>query len=175
MGSLGSKLPGGAPAQVAGALGIIGKKRIMNKSNRLWRGIAVGTISLALVGGVGLPVSAWASANNSSGKSCKVTEHRQAMRAMHEKMLAQEKAEDAALQKLVAELNKAPEAKKVDLEAAILTKLVAQHHQMLGEWETLHARRVAFWKEHTQKANAGTSGSSTGKTVAGHSTATAQK
>ena len=95
---------------------------------------------MALVGGVGLPISARAAADNSSEKTCKMVEHRQAMQAMREKMLAQVKAEDAALEKLVAELNKAPEAKKPDIEAAILTKLVAQHHERLGEWESLQAR-----------------------------------
>ncbi len=107
----------------------------MKISNPLWREIVCGGLLLALLSGVGLPNSAWAAGNTSAEKSNnKVAEHRQELRAMHEKMLAEAKAEDAALEKMVAELNKAPEAKKADLEAAILTKLVAQHHQMLGEW-----------------------------------------
>lgn len=61
-------------------------------------------------------------------------------------MLAQAKAEDDALEKLVAELNKAPEPKKVDPEADILTKLVAQHHQRLTEWESLHAHATPSQK-----------------------------
>lgn len=69
---------------------------------------------------------------------------------MREKMLSSAKAEDAALEKMVAELKKAPEAKKADLEAAILTKLVAQHHQILSEWESMHARMMQFRNEHMQ-------------------------
>ncbi len=77
---------------------------------------------------------------------------------MREKMLAEAKAEDAALEKMVAELNKAPESKKVDLEAAILTKLVAQHHQRLTEWETMHAHWMQSRKEHAPLAqNSGSS------------------
>ncbi len=77
---------------------------------------------------------------------------------MHQKMLAEAKAGDASLEKMVAELNKAPESKKVDLEAAILTKLVAQHHQMLNEWESMHARMMEFRNEHPHMGRAQSSG-----------------
>jgi hypothetical protein len=146
----------------------------MKKSLRIWRGIAVGGLSLALVGGVGLPVSAWAAGNKSSEKMCQKMEHRHAMLAMREKMLAQAKAEDATLQKLVAELNKAPEAKKVDLEAAILTKLVAQHHQRLGEWESLHAKMTQFRKEQMQMAKSGMSGCCLSKGTTAKTASTSQ-
>ncbi len=129
----------------------------MKKSNRLWRGIACGGLSLALLTGVGLPISAWAASSDSSAKCTAMKGTRKELRAMHEKMLAQAKADDAALEKMVAELNKAPEAKKVDLEAAILTKLVAQHHQMLGEWESMHARMTQFRSQHKAMAKARTS------------------
>lgn len=146
----------------------------MKTSNRLWKGLACGGLSLALLGGVGLPVSAWAANNGGSEKSNDVKEHRQELRAMHEKMMAKAKAEDAALEKMVAELNKAPEAKKADLEAAILTKLVAQHHQMLGEWESMHAKMMQFRKEHMPMGKAETS--STGRMYGtGQTTSTAQK
>ncbi len=93
---------------------------------------------------------------------------------MHQKMLAQAKAEDAALEKMVAELNKAPEAKKVDLEAAILTKLVAQHHQMLGEWESMHHKMMALRKEHMPTGQAETSSTGT-MPGTGQNTSAAQK
>ncbi len=147
----------------------------MKRSNRVWRGIAAGGLSLALVSGLGLPFSACASSNNSSEKSDKISEHRQEMRAMREKMLAQAKAEDAALEKMVAELNKAPEAKKVDLEAAILTKLVAQHHRMLGEWDALHARMMAFREEHSPMAKTSTSASSVAHGTVGQNTPATHK
>ncbi len=127
------------------------------KTNRLWRGLACGGLSLALLGGVGLPLPASAANNSGSEKSNGVKEHRQELRAMHQKMMAEAKAEDAALENMVAQLNKAPEAKKVDLEAAILTKLVAEHHRMLGEWESMHTKIVQFRKEHRPMGKAETS------------------
>ncbi len=145
----------------------------MKTSNRLWKGLACGGLSLALLGGVGLPVSALASNNGSSEKSNDIKEHRQELKAMHQKMMAEAKAEDAALEKMVAELNQAPEAKKVDLEAAILTKLVAQHHQILGEWESMHAKMQQFRKEHRQMGKAETGTGTIYGT--GQSTSTAQK
>lgn len=96
-----------------------------------------------------MPISACASTSSSPGKSNTAVEHRQEFWAMREKILAQAKAEDAALQQLIAELNKAPEAKKPDLEAAILTKLVAQHHQMVSEWESMHARMAELRQGRT--------------------------
>lgn len=119
------------------------------------------------------PVSALAANSDNSAKSNDFKEHRQELRAMHEKMRAEAKADDAALEKMVAELNKAPESKKVDLEAAILTKLVAQHHQMLGEWESMHAKMQQFRKEHRQMGKAETSTGTINGT--GQSTSTAQK
>ena len=96
------------------------------------------------------------------------------MQPMREKMLAEAKAEDAALEKMVAELNKAPEGKKVDLEAAILTKLVAQHHQMLAEWEALHGRMMQFRHEHMQIGKTETSGNRMMPGMMGRNGSTAQ-
>ncbi len=90
---------------------------------------------------------------------------------MREKMLAQFKAEDATLQKMIAELKTAPETKKPDLEAAILTELVAQHHQMLGDWEAMHARIAQFRHNHAQVGSAGAPGGS----MSGSSANTAHK
>jgi hypothetical protein len=122
----------------------------MKRSNILWRGITVGGLSLALAGAVGLPASARAAGNENASKGCRMMENQHAMRSMHEKMLKQAKAEDAHLEKLIKELNSAPEAKKTDIEAKILNQLVAQHHKMLCEWETMHARMAAMRKEHMQ-------------------------
>ncbi len=128
----------------------------MKKTNPIWRAIATGGLSLALLGGVALPISASAASNN-NGNSMPpnmMREHRQEMWTLHNKMLKQAKAEDATLEKLVAELKRAPEARKPDLEAAILTKLVAQHHQMLGDWEAMHTRMAQFRKERMQTKTA---------------------
>ncbi len=128
------------------------KVKIMKNSNHWWREIVCGALSLAVVGGMVAPLTARAADKGCGNceKPGKVAEHRREMRAMREKMLSQVRTEDAALEKMVAELNKAPEAKKVDLEAAILTKLVAQHHEMLGDWESLHAGMKKWKNEHKQ-------------------------
>jgi hypothetical protein len=139
----------------------------MNRRIRLWRGVTIGGLSLALLGAIGLPVSAQAGVNNGCGKTCPMAQHRAELRALHKKMLTQARAEDAALERMVADLNKAPEAKKVDLEAAILTKLVAQHHQMLGEWESLHARRMQLRKEEMKLSHARMSGGANKHAMAG--------
>ncbi len=39
--------------------------------------------------------------------------------------------------------------------------MVAQRHQMLSEWEAMHARKMEFCHEHMQKGNAGAAGDST--------------
>jgi hypothetical protein len=119
-------------------------------ANRMWRGVVCGGLSFALLGGVALPITALAAGSCQCGTSSVMMQHRPEFKAMHEKMLAKAKAEDAALEKLVAELNQAPEAKKPDLEAAILNKLVAQHHEMLGEWESMHSRMMAMGNQHMQ-------------------------
>ncbi len=138
------------PMRRPGTPDIARKANDMRSTNCLWRAIAAGTLSLALVGGVALPASAWAAGKDNGGKMCCSKEHWQAMRAEHEKMLSQAKAEDAQLEKMVTELNKAPEPRKTDLEAQILTKLVAQHHKMVAEWDAMHTRMAAFRKEHMQ-------------------------
>ncbi len=129
---------------------------------------------MALLGAIGLPASAWAGANKTCDKTCSMKEHRAELHALHKKMLDQARAEDAALQKMIADLNKAPEARKPDLEAAILTKLVAQHHQMLGEWESLHAKRMQLRKEAMQLSQAPTAGGPNKHAMLGHQVPTAQ-
>lgn len=68
---------------------------------------------------------------------------------MREKMLEEAKANDAELQKLIAQLNKAPESQKPDIEAALLNKLVAQHHEMVSNWESVHNKLQQMREEHT--------------------------
>jgi len=149
-------------------------------SNQVLKVAAVAGLSCALTGMMGFPVSARAAENSSSTKpetpkSESPLKQRQEMIALREKMLAEAKAEDATLSKLVAELNRVPENKKVDLMATILTKLVAQHHQMLGEWETMHARMMQFRKERMSTGAASMSKSSMNVVPGGKTATTAQK
>jgi rubrerythrin len=122
------------------------------------RGIACGGLSLALVGGVGLPISAFAASNSQGEHSGTMKEQRQEFRSIREKMLSQAKADDAALEKLIGQLNNAPESQRADLEATILNKLVQQHHQMLSDWEALHAKMAQFRKEHFETTSTSTCG-----------------
>ncbi len=129
----------------------------MTTKNRLARGIACGGLTLALLGGVAPPAWAGTTCTPSSAKTAKIREDRQEVRAACDKLMAQAKAEDAVLEKLVAELNQAPETKKVDLEAMILTKLVAQHHEMVSDWASLQARVTQLHKDHMMMSRAGKS------------------
>ncbi len=142
----------------------------MKTSNRIGRAIAYGGLSLALLGGMGLPLSVLAAGTSSPGKSEAPMARRQEMLAMRHKLLAQLKAEDAELQKMVAELTAAPEARKPDLEAAILTKLIAQRHEMIGDLEGMHARVMRF--RHNYMPTSSTRG--TGGCMMDHSGCTAQ-
>jgi len=135
----------------------------MKTFSRIGSGLAAGGLSLALLGGIGLPVSASAACSACPEKTVNASEHHQELQAMRDKMLAQEKSEDAVLEKMVAELNKAPESKKVDLEAAVLTKLVVQHHEMVSDWEAMHARIAQFRSEPTHAAQVQTSHTSPSK------------
>jgi hypothetical protein len=126
--------------------------------NRLSRAIACGGLSLVMAGGAALPFSAFAADTGTCAKSGKFTEQHQELKALRQKMLTEAKAQDATLEKMAAELNQAPESKKVDLEAAIVTKLVAQNHERVKDWETLQARIQQFRQEHRQIGQTGTAG-----------------
>lgn len=125
---------------------------------RLGRVLACGGLSLLMAGGVAMPLSALAADTGTCAKSNKFTENHQELKALHEKMLTQAKTQDAALEKMVKELNQAPESKKVDLEAAIVTKLVAQNHERVKDWETIQARLQQFRQEHRQIGKTSTPG-----------------
>ncbi|HEX4121663.1 MAG TPA: hypothetical protein VH619_13665 [Verrucomicrobiae bacterium] len=115
----------------------------MKVLNRIGRGLATGAFSLAMLGGVGMPIYASTVSSACSAKSAKTTE-RQELRSMTDKMLVRAKADDAVLQNLIAKLKKAPEGRKVDVEAALLSELVAQNHQRLNDWEGIHNQAAQF-------------------------------
>jgi hypothetical protein len=117
----------------------------MKKSNRVARAIAAGVLSAAMVG---LPASVWGADSTAPAPSNSRTEFQQQVKDMREKMLNESKANDAELEKMIAELNQAPESKKTDLEAAILTKMVDQQHQTLTNWENLRAQMQQARPEH---------------------------
>ncbi len=79
----------------------------MKTSNRLWKGLACGGLSLALIGGLA-PVSAVAANNASSEKSNDMKEHRQELRAMHQKMMAEATTCWSGTKNMIAEERRQP-------------------------------------------------------------------
>ncbi len=144
----------------------------MKTLNPLFRTTAAMGLSLVFATAVCFPLCARAADNSRSPQSQSIIKQRQEMAAQREKMLAQAKAEDAALAKLVAELKLAPEAKKVDVLANIVTRLVADRHERLGEWESMHAQMTRFWKaNHPTAASSTSSSSELNRTSSGNATA----
>jgi hypothetical protein len=62
----------------------------------------------------------------------------QAMPEQREKMMADVKEQDVQLAGQIAEMNRAPEDKKLDLMAAIVTRMAAQRADMNARMETMH-------------------------------------
>src|SRR5476651_1051467 len=61
-----------------------------------------------------------------------------AMMEHHQKMMADMKAQDAQLTVQVATMNSAPEGKKLELLAAIVTKMAEQRTAMTARMESMH-------------------------------------
>lgn len=120
----------------------------MKPLNHISKRLAAGALSLAVLGAVGLQSSAMAAGNPCSCSASNFKTERQQVHTMREKMFTQAKADDAQLEGMIAELNRAPESKKPQIEAALLNKLVEQHHQMLTDWETVHARVAQLRAAH---------------------------
>jgi hypothetical protein len=113
----------------------------MKEFNGLKRYVVAAGLSAALLGALSasaLAQSASPACNSAKSETANVERHH--WRAIREKFLAQAKVENAQLENMISELNRAPEANKPDLEAAILTKLVAQRQEMLADLEFAHAR-----------------------------------
>ncbi len=66
----------------------------------------------------------------------------QEMKDQRQKMMAEMKAQDAELAAQVAEMNRAPADKKLDLVAAIVTRLVEQRAAMNARMEKMHGEMM---------------------------------
>ena len=66
----------------------------------------------------------------------------QAMPEQKDKMMADMKEQDAQLAGQIAEMNRAPADKKLDLMAAIVTRMAAQRADMNARMETMHEAMV---------------------------------
>jgi uncharacterized lipoprotein len=76
----------------------------------------------------------------------------QAMPEQREKMMADMKEQDVQLAGQIAEMNRAPEDKKLDLMAAIVTRMAAQRTAMIARVEAMHEammRNMQTGKETT--------------------------
>lgn len=62
----------------------------------------------------------------------------QDMAKMHEKMMAEMKAEQAKLEELVTKMNSASGNAKVDVMASLLTAIVQNHGKMIEHMGTMH-------------------------------------
>ena len=73
------------------------------------------------------------------------------MMQQRRKMMEEMKAQDAELTELVATMNSAPEDKKVDLMANIITKMVEQRSAMTGQMEKMHMHTMQHMMQHMEK------------------------
>jgi len=73
------------------------------------------------------------------------------MMEWHQKMVEKFKAQDAELEKLVAEMNAASGEKKVDAIAAIVNKMMEHRKAWHEEMETRHKKMMEWMKEKAEK------------------------
>ena len=77
------------------------------------------------------------------------------MMAMHNRMMADRKAMDEALDRKVAAMNSATGSAKVDAMAAVINEMVAQRKQMMSKMSGMQEQMMAHMAEHmAQSGNA---------------------
>lgn len=74
----------------------------------------------------------------------------QAMMAQKQKMMADMKAQDAELTEQVAQMNSAPQDKKINLMAAVLTRMVEQRTNMNMRREKMQEAMMQHMMQHMQ-------------------------
>ena len=74
----------------------------------------------------------------------------QAMKEQKEKMMADMKAQDAELAVQVAKMNSAPENKKLDMMAAVVTKMVEQQTAMNARKAKMEEAMMKHMMQHMQ-------------------------
>ena len=80
--------------------------------------------------------------------AAKMMEQCKAMMEQKQKMMADMKAQDAKLTEQVAEMNRAPQDKKVDLMAALLTNMVQQRIAMEARMMKMHEEMMQHMMQH---------------------------
>lgn len=95
--------------------------------------------------------------------------HKGEMMEWHQKMVDKFKAQDAELEKLVAEMNAASGEKKVEAIAAIVNKMMENRKAWHSEMEGRHQKMMEWMKAKMEKME------SKGKNMMKSGTATAPK
>ena len=111
------------------------------------------SLALALALAIWVPVQA-RSAEPAVGKmmmtETNMMERCQAMKEQKEKMMADMKAQDAELTVQVAKMNSAPENKKLDLMAAVVTQMVEQRTAMNVRKAKMDEEMMKHMMQHMQ-------------------------
>jgi hypothetical protein len=80
----------------------------------------------------------------------KMMERCEEMKAQRDKMMAEMKAQDADLTAQVARMNSAPDNKKLDLIAAVVTRMAEQRTAMHARMEKMHSGMMEHMTQHMQ-------------------------
>jgi hypothetical protein len=110
------------------------------------------SLALALALAVWCPLQA-RSADPAGGNSMTdagMKDRRQAMMEQKQKMMEDMKAQDAQLAELVAKMNSAPQDKKLDLLAAVVTQMAEQRAAMTARMEKMQAEMMTNMMQHMQ-------------------------
>ncbi len=93
------------------------------------------------------------SAESVAGKNmteAKMMEHCQEMKDQKQKMMAEMQAQDAELTAKLTEMNSAPVDKKVNLIAAVVTRMVEQRTAMHARMEKMQQEMMPHMMQHMQ-------------------------
>ena len=139
-----------------------GRQLNMKKTTKL---VIYSSLALALALAIGSPVRAQ-TAQPTEGKMMmegkkmmpgKMMECCQAMQEQKEKMMADMKAQDAALTEEVAQMNRAPDNAKMSLMATVITHMLEQRIAMDARMEKMHDGMMQHMMQHMQMGKESTS------------------
>jgi hypothetical protein len=110
------------------------------------------SLALALALAIGSPVQAQSTEPAAGTKAMdgKMMEQCQEMKEQKQKMKEEMKAQDAKLTAQIAKMNSAPEDKKLDLLAAVVTDMVEQRTAMAARMDKMHEEMMQHMMQHMQ-------------------------
>lgn len=124
-------------------------KRKMISTYVLAIALAAGLAATALVAQQSQPKpSTQQKAGPGGMMSGNIADHCKQMMSMHNKMMADMKAMDAALDQKVAAMNAARGNAKVDAMAAVINEMASQRKQMISNMSGMQDRMMAHMGEH---------------------------